>query len=156
MTVRRAQEQDIPRLIDLLHQVLDLHAKGRGDIFRPGTTKYNPDQLREMLKDETAPIFVLTDETGTVQGYAMCMVEQSDSENLWPRTTVFIDDLCVDERCRGKHYGMQLYEAVKAYAKSIDAYHITLNVWTCNPDAIAFYQKIGLKPMKEVMEEILG
>ena len=67
----------------------------------------------------------------------------------------YIDDLCVDETCRGKGYGRLLYAAVKSYAQSIGAYHITLNVWACNPSAAAFYASIGLKPMKTMLEEVL-
>ena len=40
MNIRRAHEKDIPRLIELLEQVLQIHADIRPDIFIPGTTKY--------------------------------------------------------------------------------------------------------------------
>ncbi len=153
--VRRANNQDIPRLLDLLHQVLEIHAAGRSDIFISGTTKYTSQQLEALIADERTPIFVLTDETNHVQGYAMCEIETTSSENMYPITTLYIDDLCVDEACRGKGYGKALYEAVKAYARTIHAYHITLNVWACNPSAVAFYTSIGLKPMKTMMEEVL-
>ena len=33
MNIRRAQEKDIPRLIELLEQVLQIHADIRPDIF---------------------------------------------------------------------------------------------------------------------------
>ena len=33
MNIRRATEKDIPRLIDLLQQVLEIHATIRPDIF---------------------------------------------------------------------------------------------------------------------------
>ena len=51
--------------------------------------------------------------------------------------------------------GAALYEYVKAYAKDQGFYNITLNVWTCNPGAVAFYEKMGLTPQKIGMEEIL-
>ena len=38
MTIRRANENDIPRLLELLEQVLQVHADIRPDIFIPGTT----------------------------------------------------------------------------------------------------------------------
>jgi hypothetical protein len=41
MTIRLAQEKDIPKIIDLLQQVLEVHAKIRPDIFISGTTKYS-------------------------------------------------------------------------------------------------------------------
>ena len=53
MNIRRAKEKDISRLIELLEQVLQIHADIRPDIFIPGTTKYTEDELKEMLKDDT-------------------------------------------------------------------------------------------------------
>lgn len=40
MLIRRAEEKDIPKVIELLNQVLELHAVIRPDIFISGTTKY--------------------------------------------------------------------------------------------------------------------
>ena len=45
MTIRRASENDIPRLIELLEQVLQIHADIRPDIFIPGTTKYTNNEF---------------------------------------------------------------------------------------------------------------
>ena len=45
MTIRRARETDIPKVLKLLSQVLELHAAIRPDIFIPGTTKYTREEL---------------------------------------------------------------------------------------------------------------
>ena len=154
MMIRKAQEKDIPRILDLLHQVLDIHAKGRPDLFVAGSTKYDENELKEILKDESIVIFVYEEEI--VQGYLFGMIQDSsNTQNLVPLKTFFIDDLCVDQSQRGNHIGLSLYNHAKEFAKEIGCYHITLNVWNCNPDAMAFYKKIGLTPMKEVLEEIL-
>ncbi|MBR2676623.1 MAG: GNAT family N-acetyltransferase [Solobacterium sp.] len=155
MSIRRAENRDIGRLIDLLHQVLEVHASGRGDLFQSGNTKYSETELSSMITDENTPIFVLEDETGTVQGYAMCQIEDLNNSNMVKHRNFYIDDICVDEACRRKHYGNRLYAFAKEYARSIGAYHITLSVWNCNPGAEAFYESLGMKPMKTVMEEIL-
>ena len=34
-------------------------------------------------------------------------------------------------------------------------YNVTLNVWSCNENAMKFYEKCGLKPQKVCMEVIL-
>ena len=49
MMIRDAKEKDIPRILKLLEQVLQIHADIRPDIFIPGTTKYTIDELREIL-----------------------------------------------------------------------------------------------------------
>ncbi len=155
MIVRRAQERDIPKILDLLLQVLNIHAEGRPDLFIPNTTKYTVDELKVMIRDDNAPIFV-ADEDGEVLGYAFTVIQRRlHNNNMTDIKTLFIDDLCVDENTRGKHVGRQLFDYVKEYARAEDVYHITLNVWSFNDPAIGFYEKVGLKPMETVMELIL-
>ena len=69
--------------------------------------------------------------------------------------TFYIDDLCVDETMRGKHIGKELYEGAVLLAKREGCYNVTLNVWSCNPSAIRFYEGLGLIPQKIGMEQIL-
>ena len=57
MLIRKAEEKDIPRILELLGQVLQIHADIRPDIFIPGTTKYKTDELAELLKNEEKPIY---------------------------------------------------------------------------------------------------
>ena len=69
--------------------------------------------------------------------------------------TLYIDDICVDEKARGKHVGKALYEFVRDYAKSIGCSNITLNVWEGNDAAQSFYRNMGMKVQKTGMETIL-
>ncbi|MDO5121371.1 MAG: GNAT family N-acetyltransferase, partial [Erysipelotrichaceae bacterium] len=105
MIVRRAEERDIPKILDLLVQVLNIHAEGRPDLFIPNTTKYTVDELKVMIQDDNAPIFV-ADENGEVLGYAFTVMQRRlHNNNMTDIKTLFIDDLCVDEKARGKHVG---------------------------------------------------
>ena len=156
MNIRRAGEKDIPRLIELLQQVLDIHAKIRPDIFISGTTKYTDDELLQMILDDTNPIYVAVDEKDLCMGYAFCQLrEQPFSNNMVPFTSLFIDDLCVDQSLRGQHIGESLFEFVKAEAKRLGCYEVTLNVWAGNTSAEHFYEKMGMKTKERQMEYIL-
>ena len=156
MNIRRAEEKDIPRLIELLQQVLDIHAKIRPDIFISGTTKYTNDELLQMILDDTNPIYVAVDEKDLCMGYAFCQLrEQPFSNNMVPFTSLFIDDLCVDQSLRGQHIGESLFEFVKAEAKRLGCYEVTLNVWAGNTSAEHFYEKMGMKTKERQMEYIL-
>ena len=53
MNIRSAKEKDIPRIIELLGQVLQIHADIRPDIFIPNTTKYTDSELQALLKSCT-------------------------------------------------------------------------------------------------------
>ena len=70
MKIRRAEEKDIPRMMELLGQVLQIHAEIRPDIFIPGTTKYTVDELAALLKNEGKPIYVAVDGEDACVGYA--------------------------------------------------------------------------------------
>ena len=83
MTIRKAQEKDISRIIELLGQVLQIHAEIRPDIFIPDTTKYTEQELAALLKDEKKPIYVAVNEEDVCMGYAFCqMKEQPFSNNM--------------------------------------------------------------------------
>lgn len=153
MEIREATEKDIPGIMRLLVQVNDIHAEGRPDIFIKGLTKYDEEGLRKILDNPETPVFAATDVAGNMAGYCFCIVEDhSGYVNLKPIKTLYIDDLCVDKSLRGNHVGQRIFEHVKEYAKANGFYNITLNVWTCNPGAQRFYETLGMKPMKTVME----
>lgn len=154
--IRRAEEKDAARINELLHQVQNVHAVGRPDIFIYGAKKYTDDELMTLIGDDERPIFVAVDEDDIVLGYAFCIYETvAKIGNLKDMKTLYIDDLCVDENVRGKHIGTKLFEYVKMVAKEKNCYRITLNVWNLNKSAMAFYEKCGLKPLKVTMEDIL-
>ena len=154
--IRQAQEKDIEGIIRLLEQVLEVHHKGRPDLFKGNATKYTRDELKEILKDPDRPVFVSEGEEGEVQGYAFCVVQMHPDDNiLTDIKTLYIDDLCVDENLRGMHVGSSIYRYVLDYAKQNDFYNVTLNVWACNESARRFYEIMGLKPQKYGMETIL-
>lgn len=153
--IRRAMEKDIPKIEDLLRQVDLVHHNGRPDIFKIGQ-KYSASELSCMLSDDQKPILVCVNEVDEVMGYCFCIFQQhADHSVLTDIKTLYIDDLCVDETLRGKQIGRELYEASLALAKECGCYNLTLNVWSCNPSAIRFYEKCGLVPQKIGMEIVL-
>lgn len=156
MTIRKAQEKDIPRIIELLGQVLQIHAEIRPDIFIPDTTKYTEQELAALLKDEKKPIYVAVNEEDVCMGYAFCQVkEQPFSNNMVQFQSLFIDDLCVDRFARGQHIGESLFDYVKQEAKRMGCYEVTLNVWAGNTSAEKFYEKMGMKTKERQLEYIL-
>ncbi len=154
--VRRAEEKDIDGIMELLVQVDMVHHNGRPDLFKGPATKYTREELAQILKDPQTPVFVYADENDSPAGHAFCMFKKFENDNvLTDVLTLYIDDICVDEKARGKHVGRALYEHVKDFAKDSGCYNITLNVWNCNPGAMRFYESLGLVPQKVCMEQIL-
>ena len=155
MKIRFAEKEDIDGINSLLYQVLEVHHKGRPDLFYSGVKKYTDEEILGILEDPRTPVFVAV-EDGKILGYAFCMfTEVKGSHILKDVKTLYLDDLCVDEACRGKHVGKTLYQHVLSFAKENGCYNLTLNVWSCNESAMGFYEKMGLVPQKTVLEQIL-
>lgn len=153
--VRRAVGKDIPSLMELLKQVNKVHYDGRPDLFKL-ETKYSPDELSKIIADNDTPVFVCEGEGGKVLGHGFCVMQRPENTRLLTDIlTLYIDDICVDESARGMHVGEAIYEHIIEYACSKGCYNVTLNVWSCNPDAMKFYEKMGLVPYKVGMEKIL-
>ena len=153
--VRNAVEKDLPKILDLLRQVDLIHHNGRPDIFKVGA-KYNANEIESLIRNATEPILVAVDEKDEVLGYCFCQfIQHKNNSVLTDIKTLYIDDLCVDESCRGQHVGRALYEFCVAFARQTGCYNLTLNVWSCNESALRFYEKGGLVPQKIGMEKIL-
>ena len=151
--IRRATEKDIKDLIRLLEQVDLVHHLVRPDIFKIGT-KYDKYELSLLIRDNSRPIFVY-DDSG-VKGYAFTIFKKHINDSiLTDIKTLYIDDLCVDKEYRGHHIGEELYKYVLDYAKKNNCYNVTLNVWYDNKPALAFYEKMGLSPLKICLEQKL-
>ncbi len=155
MRVRRSERKDIARISELLYQVDEIHHNGRPDLFKLGT-KYDATQLGEIIADGSTPVFVAVNENDEVLGYAFCIIQRREADNvLTDVKTLYIDDLCVDEKLRGEHVGTELLNYVFDYAKQIDCYNVTLNVWNLNDAAYKFYAHHGMLPLKTYMEKII-
>ena len=155
MTIRRAEVRDIPGMIALLYQVGGVHHNIRPDIFRDGALKYDEKALEHLLRDEKRPIFIGEDR-GRVLGYCFCVVKDYRGSGVQTdRVELYIDDLCVEEACRGQGVATALYRYVKAYAKEMGYSHLCLNVWCGNVGAQQFYEKMGLTPRHIMMEQKL-
>jgi len=154
--IRRAVSGDSDGVIRLLLQIADLHHKGRPDMFKAGSQKYTKDEFEAILKDESRPVFVAVDESRNVLGYCFCIINRYETHAVYrDHSSLYIDDFCVDENCRGQGIGHTLFAAVKEYADQIGAHDIDLNVWEFNEGAVKFYGSCGFATRSRRMELIL-
>ena len=109
MNVRRAEKKDLEAVKNLLSQVLEVHAGIRPDLFISGTRKYTDEEILAIFADPETPVFV-AEEEGSVLGYCFCAAQTPKSHVFREAKELYIDDLCVDEKARGKGVGRTLYE----------------------------------------------
>ena len=154
-TVRRAKEDDIPSVMELLRQVCLVHHEGRPDLFKLAT-KYDATELCAIFADENTPVFVCEDDCGRILGHGFCILQRPGNPRLLEdHLTLYIDDICVDEKARRRGVGEAIYNCILDFAREKGCYNVTLNVWSCNPGAMKFYEKLGLVPYKVGMEVLL-
>ena len=154
--VRRAEDRDLEAIRSLLRQVCQVHADGRPDLFKAGGIKYTDGELREILRDDSRPVYVAADGAGRVLGYVFCVLEETpETTALRPVKTLYIDDLCVDSAARGRRIGRTLYEFALAKAAESGCSRVTLHAWHLNGNAFAFYEKLGMKPLYTTLEQRL-
>lgn len=155
--IRKAEEKDAPRVLELLKEIVKLHNAGRPDIFSGENPKYDIPALLRKFQNPQESIFVSVDENDVVNGYVMCVLEEKDDPFFTqrPYRTLYVDDLCVDKNARGGGIGKALMERAKEDARARGCYNLDLNVWACNTDAIRFYEKIGMQKQRQYMEMIL-
>ena len=151
--VRKAEKKDISSILSLLDEVNEIHEKARPDIFKRGQ-KYHEKDVEALLEDKKVHILVAEEET--VLGYAILFEEeQKEDELMKERRFLYLDDLCVDKKARGKGVGSLLLREAEKLARSLSYSKITLRVWSFNEKAIAFYQKEGYLPLYEEREKKL-
>lgn len=152
--IRKATDKDIESILELLWEADKVHSELRPDLFKSNTTKYDREELRAILNEETTPVFLFDD--GKVRAHAFCkVIEQKDEHVLMDMKTMYIDDICVEAEARGRHIGKALYDHVVRYAKTLGCYNVTLNVWEGNTPAQRFYESMGMRVQKTTMEVIL-
>lgn len=149
--IRKATLSDIPRIQELLGQILRVHHEVRPDIFKKQGSKFTDQELEGLLQDETKPIF-LYDDGKAVLGHLFLEIKLSEGAALEPLKSLMIEDLCVDESGRGQGIGQALYSFALTYAKEIGCDNLVLNVWNDNISALRFYQKQGMKAQRTRME----
>ena len=150
--IRRADTFDTERLLELLSQVEAVHQKGRPDLFRVNGTKYTAAELLSIIADENTPVFVAVYD-GVVVGYVFCIISDiKDSTMLFDMKNIHLEDVCVDEACRGMGIGSLLIEYVIEWAKNNGCDHMDLDVWEFNSGARRLYERYGMETQKRRMD----
>ena len=80
MSIRLAQVTDIPVLKELLNQIFQVHQTVRPDLFKNTDkgSKYSETELKELLQDESKPIFVYTDGKNRVLGHLFLVIKETE------------------------------------------------------------------------------
>ena len=150
--VRLATEADLERINELRQQVNRLHVEGRPDIFRPGFSDELRDYARTLISSPGHDILVCERE-GEICGIA-CVDYVVKPESPYSRATRFyhVEELCVDAARRRQGVARELTDFMRADARRRGLDRIVLDVWEFNDEALAFYDAMGFRTFRRMLE----
>ena len=155
MEIRFAKPEDALQILALLEGIGQVHYHIRPDIFQANAQKYGASQVLARMANPETPTFVAVEED-KVLGYSFCELKRFDRHPVMAdRKELFLEDLCVAGDARRMGVGKALYNFVCEYAKKAGCYNLTLHVWSDNVGAVKFYEEMGMKPQRYIMETIL-
>lgn len=155
MIIGSAKKEQAEQIARLLGYICEFHAKGRPDIFVPGSAKYDAESVCRLIDDPGVTVLTAA-EGSAVLGYLIAKVTFTGTDpHIKRMKTFYVDDLCVSPEHARKGVGTALFNEARRRAKELGCERIDLNVWAFNEDAIRFYEKMGLSVYRMHMEELL-
>lgn len=150
--VRVAQEHELERVNELRHMVNDLHVENRPDIFKQGWGQDISNAVYEMWKSEDHKIIV-AEHGQTICGFACIhFIEKSETAYRKPLRYIEVSEFGVDPVFRRKGIATELMEFIFDLAKETGISRIELNMWDFNESALAFYESVGFRTYRRIME----
>mgnify|MGYP002512015522 CR=1 FL=1 len=123
-------------------QIHDLHAAWRPDIYEMVDELYPEERVQQGIAARELYVAKLS---GTVIGYVLLKTRNYDWTGVVKRKVMVVDEICVEELCRGSGIGKQIMAEARALAKAFGCMDMQLGVYPQNDDAIGFYQRCGFQ-----------
>ena len=151
MNVRNAQIEDVNKISELMLQVAKIHSNARKDIFKEKSIEEIKTEFNNRINNKEN--ILVAEENNNIYGVIVYKIKEvKEHINLKDRTTLYIDELVVDEKVRKMGIGKNLFSEVKKIAKEKNYDAVELNCWNFNESAIQFYEKCGMNIQRLIME----
>ena len=131
--IRKGTKQDLPSVLDLIHE-LALFEKAPEQV----TNSVN-DMEEDGFGKNPVFNFYVAELNNKIIGIAVYFIKYS----TWKGKGLYLDDLFVTEKYRGKGIGKKLFDIIIEEAKKINAKQLHWQVLDWNTPAIDFYKKYG-------------
>lgn len=135
-----AQSADREAVERMARQVHAMHVAWRPDLFEIPEALYPEERFQTAVAERELYVAKLG---GTLVGYVLVRIRNVEAPGLVKRRVMLLDEICVEESCRGQGIGKNMMEDVHALAKAFGCTDLQLGVYPQNDGAVAFYQKCG-------------
>lgn len=147
--IRKAEEKDYAKVLDIMNQVQKLHVEWRPDIYKTNENFFELGYLKELIEKDCAYV---AEAEGEAVGFMEIMFRHVTSPAHVTRDFVFIDTMAVDEKYRGRGIGHKFFDKVKEIKEEKGLDGIELQVNARNKAAYEMYKKCGFTEKSINME----
>ena len=131
IVIRKAVKEDCPRLLELIQELADYEKA-------PNEVTVTLEHFEESGFGNAPVWWAFVAETdGVVQGFALYYIRYS----TWKGQRMYLEDILVTEKMRGKNLGKLLFDALIEEAKEKKYSGLVWQVLEWNEPAINFYKK---------------
>jgi GNAT superfamily N-acetyltransferase len=131
ISVRRSIQEDMPGVLNLIRE-LALYEKAPEEV-----TNTVEDMINDGFGDQPAYFCDVAVSEKEIIGIAVYFIKYS----TWKGKGIYLDDIVVTEKWRGKGIGKMLFDNVIAHAVAMNANQLHWQVLNWNQPAINFYRK---------------
>ncbi len=149
MKIRLCNENDRAEVNRLLYQSTVIHAAGVPDFFVPLEESLNETVYTDVLAAEDQVLFCADNEDGTLCG--VCHLSFHNRSGWVEMKNVHVENIVVDEVCRGQGVGHALMAEAERIAKEWGAVQLNLMCWQFNDGARRLYESLGMTPQRSIM-----
>ena len=149
MTIRTCTMKDLEAVNKLLHQTSLLHSEGVPEFFANHEMLLTEEAFAKHLAEDNTVLLCAEDENGTVCG--VCHMSLNTRSGFVDLKNAHIENIVVDENCRGQGIGHALMAEAEKRAKEWGAVHLNLLCWDFNDGAYRLYESLGMRPKYRFM-----
>ncbi len=135
-----ARPEDRETLNRIKCQAHAIHVEWRPDIYQMSEALFDEEWYAESLRHREIYAAKLH---GVIVGYVRIRIMEVNTPGCVKRKMLLLDDLGVEESCRGQGIGSAMMEDVHALAKAFGCTDMQLSVYPQNDAALALYRKFG-------------
>ncbi len=156
MKIRPMKAADYAEVDRLMQQVHQLHLQARPDLFIPLEHPYSREKFLQMISSPDW-ICLAAEQNEPLDGQldGICFVSMRNHTCMVDTRSAYLEDLCVDSRCRHQGIGQALYRHAEQAAREKGAIRFDLMVWPFNEGAIRFYESLGFSTQRLMLEKKL-
>ena len=116
--------------------------------FEPLERRYGEYLAEQSKREDSSLLVVLLDEV--IVGYAFLAMEAESLLGLTDQG-VWLHDIYIDEKARGRGVGESLFRAIKSEAERLGSSFLMLSVSPKNIEGQRFFSKVGFRPTMQEM-----